>query len=252
MDKPGGFLGRDALVGRARGGRAGASACAAWCSTTRAPVCLGNEPVRVGGAPCGRVTSGGYGHRVGAQHRVRLPAGRRRRRRAGGGRRVRRAGSAPRWPASRSTTRRARGSSLKRRLASAMRTRYAGVGGTHPSCIAMPRSSRLTQCSATRPSPGDPDPVRLLRGERPPGGREHGAERPAARRGRRSGALWRPLSVRARRRGRARRRRGGRPARDRRRRPGQPAGGDPERRRGPEPAASGGPRTSRRVRASWS
>ena len=28
-------------------------------------VCLGNEPVRAGGDPVGRVTSGGQGHRVG-------------------------------------------------------------------------------------------------------------------------------------------------------------------------------------------
>jgi 4-methylaminobutanoate oxidase (formaldehyde-forming) len=28
-------------------------------------VCLGTEPVRVNGHPCGRVTSGGYGFRVG-------------------------------------------------------------------------------------------------------------------------------------------------------------------------------------------
>jgi 4-methylaminobutanoate oxidase (formaldehyde-forming) len=27
-------------------------------------ICLGNEPVRVDGVPRGRVTSGGYGHRV--------------------------------------------------------------------------------------------------------------------------------------------------------------------------------------------
>ncbi len=27
-------------------------------------VCLGGEPVRIGGATAGRVTSGGYGHRV--------------------------------------------------------------------------------------------------------------------------------------------------------------------------------------------
>ncbi|MEV0126993.1 FAD-dependent oxidoreductase [Dactylosporangium sp. NPDC050688] len=31
-----------------------------------ATVCLGGEPVRVGGVPCGRVTSGGFGYRVGA------------------------------------------------------------------------------------------------------------------------------------------------------------------------------------------
>jgi 4-methylaminobutanoate oxidase (formaldehyde-forming) len=28
-------------------------------------VCLGTEPVRVDGKPCGRVTSGGYGYRIG-------------------------------------------------------------------------------------------------------------------------------------------------------------------------------------------
>src|SRR5262249_32641028 len=30
-----------------------------------ATVCLGTEPVRVDGVPCGRVTSGGFGYRVG-------------------------------------------------------------------------------------------------------------------------------------------------------------------------------------------
>ena len=39
-----------------------------------------------------------------------------------------------------------------RRLASAIRNRYRGVGGTHPSCCAVPRSSRLAQCSTTLPS----------------------------------------------------------------------------------------------------
>ena len=48
----------------ARGAAGRRSGCAAWCSTTRASVCLGNEPVRVDGAPVGRVTSGGFGHRV--------------------------------------------------------------------------------------------------------------------------------------------------------------------------------------------
>ena len=38
--------------------------CAASSSTTRWPVCLGNEPVRVGGAVVGRVTSGGQGYAV--------------------------------------------------------------------------------------------------------------------------------------------------------------------------------------------
>ena len=37
-------------------------------------VALGNEPVRVDGEVVGRVTSGGYGFAVGAQHRVRVPA----------------------------------------------------------------------------------------------------------------------------------------------------------------------------------
>src|SRR5215472_2784176 len=39
-----------------------------------------------------------------------------------------------------------------RRLASAARSRNAGEGGTHPACLAMPRSSRLAQCSVISPS----------------------------------------------------------------------------------------------------
>lgn len=63
IDKPGGFVGRDALVAaREAGGPAARLRCLVL-DDPRA-VCLGNEPVRVDGVPCGRVTSGGYGHRV--------------------------------------------------------------------------------------------------------------------------------------------------------------------------------------------
>jgi glycine cleavage system aminomethyltransferase T/glycine/D-amino acid oxidase-like deaminating enzyme len=63
MDKPGGFTGREALVAeREAGGPALRLRCLVLDDTLA--VCLGNEPVRVDGVPCGRVTSGGYGHRV--------------------------------------------------------------------------------------------------------------------------------------------------------------------------------------------
>ena len=104
IDKPGGFIGRDALL-RAR--EAGGPERRLRCLVLDDPlaVCLGNEPVRVGGDRSGRVTSGGYGHRVGAQHRLRLPARGGRARRPGGGGRVRRLGGARRWWPSRCTTR---------------------------------------------------------------------------------------------------------------------------------------------------
>ncbi|MGH2741642.1 MAG: GcvT family protein [Thermoleophilaceae bacterium] len=63
LDKPGGFVGRDALVeARERGPRE--RLC---CLTLEDPrsVALGNEPVRAGGAIVDRVTSGGYGYTVG-------------------------------------------------------------------------------------------------------------------------------------------------------------------------------------------
>ncbi|MEA2396060.1 MAG: hypothetical protein QOJ82_3951, partial [Solirubrobacteraceae bacterium] len=64
IDKPGGFIGRDALVAaREAGGPPDRLRCLVL-DDPRA-VCLGTEPVRVDGVPCGRVTSGGYGHRVG-------------------------------------------------------------------------------------------------------------------------------------------------------------------------------------------
>lgn len=56
------FLGRDALDAL------GAPTRLLRCLVLDEPttVCLGGEPVRVGGVPCGRVTSGGFGYRVGA------------------------------------------------------------------------------------------------------------------------------------------------------------------------------------------
>jgi glycine cleavage system aminomethyltransferase T len=63
LDKPGGFVGRDALVeAKERGPRR-----VLCCLTLEDPrsVALGNEPVRAGGSVVGRVTSGGYGYSVG-------------------------------------------------------------------------------------------------------------------------------------------------------------------------------------------
>jgi len=59
MDKPGGFLGHEALAAATPQRRL-------RCLVLDDPltVCLGNEPVRVGDDVLGRVTSGGYGHRV--------------------------------------------------------------------------------------------------------------------------------------------------------------------------------------------
>jgi 4-methylaminobutanoate oxidase (formaldehyde-forming) len=65
LDKPTPFLGRDALLAeRAAGGPVERLRCIVL-DDPRA-VCLGGEPVRVGNATAGRVTSGGYGNRVGA------------------------------------------------------------------------------------------------------------------------------------------------------------------------------------------
>jgi 4-methylaminobutanoate oxidase (formaldehyde-forming) len=63
IDKPGGFIGREALLRRRQsGGPAQKLRCLVLDDPRSA--CLGNEPVRVDGTPRGRVTSGGYGHRV--------------------------------------------------------------------------------------------------------------------------------------------------------------------------------------------
>ena len=65
VDKP--FLGRDALLA-GRAGIGDGPGRRLRCLVLEDPrvVCLGNEPVRMDGRPCGRVTSGGYGYRVGA------------------------------------------------------------------------------------------------------------------------------------------------------------------------------------------
>ena len=63
LDKPGGFIGRDALIeAKERGPRT--RLC---CLTLEDPrsVALGNEPVRIDGEIVGRVTTGGYGYTVG-------------------------------------------------------------------------------------------------------------------------------------------------------------------------------------------
>ena len=59
LDKPGGFVGREALVAAREAGAARKLACVVL-DDPRAVV-VGNEPVRVGGAIAGRVTSGGFG-----------------------------------------------------------------------------------------------------------------------------------------------------------------------------------------------
>jgi glycine cleavage system aminomethyltransferase T/glycine/D-amino acid oxidase-like deaminating enzyme len=61
MDKPGGFLGREALA------EAGAPERRLACLTLVDPrsVALGNEPVRVSDEVVGRVTTGGYGYTIG-------------------------------------------------------------------------------------------------------------------------------------------------------------------------------------------
>ncbi|WP_261965986.1 GcvT family protein [Dactylosporangium matsuzakiense] len=62
-DKP--FLGRDALLAERD---AGPPPRVLRCLVLDDPgtVCLGSEPVRINGVPAGRVTSGGFGYRVGA------------------------------------------------------------------------------------------------------------------------------------------------------------------------------------------
>ena len=60
LDKEGGFMGRDALA-RGEGGRAAKALVAILLEDPRS-VALGNEPVRIDGEICGRVTTGGYGY----------------------------------------------------------------------------------------------------------------------------------------------------------------------------------------------
>jgi 4-methylaminobutanoate oxidase (formaldehyde-forming) len=63
-DKPGGFLGRDALARIRDDGPERRLACMTLDDPRM--VVLGGEPVRVGGTVVGRVTSGGFGYTVGA------------------------------------------------------------------------------------------------------------------------------------------------------------------------------------------
>jgi 4-methylaminobutanoate oxidase (formaldehyde-forming) len=63
LDKPGGFLGRDALAAAKERGPSRRLRCLTLADPRS--VVLGNEPVRVGGDVVGRVTSGGYGWSVG-------------------------------------------------------------------------------------------------------------------------------------------------------------------------------------------
>jgi len=63
LDKPGGFLGRDALVAQKAAGVARKLVCLVLGDRTA--VALGNEPVRIGGDVVGRVTSGGLGFTLG-------------------------------------------------------------------------------------------------------------------------------------------------------------------------------------------
>ncbi len=62
LNKPGGFLGRDALLALRDATPDRALACLVLADPRA--VALGNEPVRVDGAVVGRVTSGGYGFAV--------------------------------------------------------------------------------------------------------------------------------------------------------------------------------------------
>jgi 4-methylaminobutanoate oxidase (formaldehyde-forming) len=63
LDKPGGFLGREALVAQKAGHVEQRLVCLVL--DDRAQVALGNEPVRVDGDVVGRVTSGGIGFTLG-------------------------------------------------------------------------------------------------------------------------------------------------------------------------------------------
>jgi len=63
MDKPGGFLGREALLAAQEGGLK-RKLCCITLDDPRSVV-LGSEPVRIDGVVQGRVTSGGYGYTVG-------------------------------------------------------------------------------------------------------------------------------------------------------------------------------------------
>ena len=62
LDKEGGFIGREALVGAKEAGPRTKLCCLVLADPRS--VALGNEPVRIGGEIAGRVTTGGYGYTV--------------------------------------------------------------------------------------------------------------------------------------------------------------------------------------------
>ncbi|MDX6637560.1 MAG: hypothetical protein QOJ01_1071, partial [Solirubrobacterales bacterium] len=62
LEKPGGFIGRDALAEAKAAGPRKRLRCLVLSDPRY--VALGNEPVRIGGEVAGRVTSGGYGYTV--------------------------------------------------------------------------------------------------------------------------------------------------------------------------------------------
>jgi glycine cleavage system aminomethyltransferase T/glycine/D-amino acid oxidase-like deaminating enzyme len=64
LDKPGGFIGRDALAAAKEEGPRTRLRCITLADERS--VALGNEPVRIGGEIEGRVTTGGYGYTVGS------------------------------------------------------------------------------------------------------------------------------------------------------------------------------------------
>ena len=75
LDKPGAFVGRDALAERRARRAAGRPAWPACLLDDARAVALGSEPVRTpGGEPVGRVTSGGYGYTVERSIALRPPA----------------------------------------------------------------------------------------------------------------------------------------------------------------------------------
>lgn len=66
LDKPGGFIGRDALLRKRADGAPGRRLVQIRMTDPDAPMLYHHEPVWQGGKIIGSVTSGAYGHRVGA------------------------------------------------------------------------------------------------------------------------------------------------------------------------------------------
>ncbi len=77
LDKPGGFIGRDAVVGRPRARAPERRHGLPGAVRPARAVASAQEPVRVGGEVVGRVTTGGFGFAVERSIALRLPAGRR-------------------------------------------------------------------------------------------------------------------------------------------------------------------------------